>query len=110
MNDWAEHMHCAITVCDREGTVIYMNERSRETFNKNGESMVGKNLFPCHQKRSQDMIRHMMESDTTNCYTISKNGAKKIIFQSPWKDDNGEVQGMVEVSIILPEELHHYQR
>ena len=110
MYDWAEHMHCAITVCDREGTVIYMNERSRETFNKNGESMVGKNLFPCHQKRSQDMIRHMMESDTTNCYTISKNGAKKIIFQSPWKDDNGEVQGMVEISIILPEELPHYQR
>ena len=28
-------MHCAITVCDREGTVVYMNERSRDTFNKN---------------------------------------------------------------------------
>ena len=110
MKDWAEHMHCAITVCDREGTVIYMNERSRETFNKNGETMVGKNLFPCHQQRSQDMIRQMMQSDTTNCYTISKNGKKKIIFQSPWKDDTGEVQGMVEISIILPDDLPHYQR
>ncbi len=110
MNDWAEHMHCAITVCDNEGTVIYMNERSRETFNKNGESMVGKNLFPCHQQRSQDMIRHMMQSDTTNCYTISKNGVKKMIFQSPWKNDEGRVRGMVEVSIVLPDEIPHYQR
>ena len=110
MNDWAEFMHCAITVCDSEGTVIYMNERSRETFNKNGESMVGKNLFPCHRQRSQEMIRHMMQTDTTNCYTISKNGVKKMIFQSPWKNDEGEVQGMVEISIVLPDDLPHYQR
>ncbi len=102
-------MHCAITVCDNDGTVIYMNERSRETFNKGGEIMVGTNLFPCHQERSQQMIRHMMESDTTNCYTITKNGVKKLIFQSPWKGD-GEVKGMVEISIILPDEMPHYDR
>ena len=71
--DWAEGLHCAVTVCDTEGKVIYMNEKSRETFNKNGKSMVGQNLFPCHNERSQAMIRHMMESDTINAYTITKN-------------------------------------
>lgn len=107
--DWAEQLHCAITVCDNEGTVIYMNERSRATFNKNGQTMVGKNLFPCHNERSQQMIRHMMESDTTNCYTITKNGVRKMIFQSPWKVD-GVVKGMVEISIVLPDEMPHYDR
>ena len=30
---WAEQMEgCSITVCDTEGTIIYMNERSRQTF------------------------------------------------------------------------------
>ena len=29
---WAEGTHCAITVCDLEGKVIFMNERSRATF------------------------------------------------------------------------------
>ncbi|MBR1476059.1 MAG: PAS domain-containing protein [Muribaculaceae bacterium] len=107
--DWAEQLHCAITVCDNEGTIIYMNERSRLTFSKDGASMVGQNLFPCHQERSRQMIRHMMESDTTNCYTISKNGVRKMIFQSPWKVD-GQVKGMVEISIVLPDEMPHYDR
>ena len=49
--DWAEGLHCAVTVCDTEGTVIYMNEKSRETFNKDGKSMVGQNLFPSARRR-----------------------------------------------------------
>ena len=107
--DWAEGLHCAVTVCDTEGVVIYMNERSRETFNRDGKSMVGQNLFPCHKERSQQMIRKMMETDTTNAYTISKNGQRKMIYQSPWKKD-GKVAGMVEISMVIPEEMPHYQR
>ena len=107
--DWAEQLHCAVTVCDTEGVVIYMNERSRETFNRDGKSMVGQNLFPCHKERSQQMIRKMMETDTTNAYTISKNGLRKMIYQSPWKKD-GKVAGMVEISMVIPEEMPHYQR
>ena len=107
--DWAEQMHCAVTVCDTEGVIVYMNERSRATFSKDGESMVGKNLFPCHKERSQAMIRHMMETDTINAYTISKNGQRKMIYQTPWKRD-GKVAGMVEISMVIPEDLPHYQR
>ena len=107
--DWAEQLHCAVTVCDTEGKVIYMNERSRETFNKDDKSMVGQNLFPCHKERSQAMIRHMMETDTINAYTITKNGQRKMIYQTPWKHD-GKVAGMVEFSMVIPEEMPHYQR
>lgn len=107
--DWAEGLHCAVTVCDTEGTVIYMNEKSRETFNKDGKSMVGQNLFPCHKERSQAMIRHMMESDTINAYTITKNGQRKMIYQTPWRVD-GKVAGMVEISMVIPNDMPHYDR
>ena len=59
--DWAEEMNCAVTVCDTEGVVIYMNRRSRETFSKNGESMVGKSMIPCHNERSQAIIHDMLD-------------------------------------------------
>ena len=107
--DWAEQLHCAVTVCDTEGKVIYMNEKSRETFNKDGKLMIGQNLFPCHKERSQQMIRNMMETDTINAYTITKNGQRKMIYQTPWKVD-GKVAGMVEISMVIPDEMPHYQR
>ena len=49
--DWAMDMNCAITVCDREGTIVYMNEPSRELYRKHG-NLIGKNLIPCHGERS----------------------------------------------------------
>lgn len=107
--DWAEEMNCAVTVCDTEGVVIYMNRRSRETFSKNGESMVGKSMISCHNERSQAIIHDMLDNDKTNCYTIDKKGVKKLIYQTPWKQD-GRVAGLVEISIVLPDEMPHYIR
>lgn len=107
--NWAEEIDAAVTICDTEGTVLYMNQRSRNTFSKNGESMVGKNLMPCHNERSQAIIRDMMENNHPHCYTISKKGQRKFIFQTPWRKD-GEVKGLVEISIVLPDEMPHYDR
>lgn len=56
--DWAEAMNCAVTVCDAEGTILYMNSKSRETFASHGD-LIGKNLFECHSEPSQAKIRHM---------------------------------------------------
>ncbi|MBO7610540.1 MAG: PAS domain-containing protein [Muribaculaceae bacterium] len=107
--DWAEDVQCAVTVCDNDGVIVYMNRRSRETFNKNGESMVGKSMIPCHSERSQAKIQEMLNNDSTNCYTIDKNGVKKLIYQTPWKND-GKVAGLVEISIVLPNDMPHYIR
>ena len=106
--DWAEGLHCAVTVCDIEGKVLYMNEQSREV-NYGGRSMVGQNLFPCHNERSQAMIRQMMATDTVNAYTITKNGRRKMIYQSPWLKD-GKVAGIVEISMPIPDDMPHYDR
>lgn len=32
-----------------------------------------------------------------------------MIYQTPWKRD-GKVAGMVEISMVIPEEMPHYQR
>ncbi len=108
--NWAEKMDCAVTVCDTEGTVIYMNERSRATFNKDGQSMVGRSMIPCHNERSQAIIRQMLTEGTTNCYTIDKNGVRKLIYQTPWRHEDGSIGGLVEISIVLPEQMPNYVR
>ena len=74
--EWAEHLHCAVTVCDTEGTIIYMNDKSRNTFAKHG-NLIGKNLFDCHSPESQKKIRQLLATDGTNSYTIEKEGQKK---------------------------------
>ena len=30
--DWAKEMNCAVTVCDKEGIILYMNDKAKETF------------------------------------------------------------------------------
>ena len=29
---WADGMNCAVTVCDTEGVILYMNEKARATY------------------------------------------------------------------------------
>lgn len=106
--EWAEHLHCAVTVCDTEGTIIYMNEKSRNTFAKHG-NLIGKNLFDCHSPESQKKIRQLLATDGTNSYTIEKEGQKKMIYQTTWKKD-GHVAGLVEISMVIPEDMPHYIR
>lgn len=106
--DWAEAMNCAVTVCDAEGIILYMNSKSRETFASHGD-LTGKNLFECHSEPSQAKIRHMLATGESNAYTIEKNGLHKVIYQTPWRKD-GKIAGMVEISMIVPPEMPHYIR
>ena len=51
----------------------------------------------------------MPATGDTNTYSISKNGLKKIIHQTPWRRD-GKIAGLVEFSIVLPADMPHYDR
>lgn len=103
--DFFKNIDVSITICDTEGIVVYMNERAISVFgDKRGQSMM-----PCHQARSQEIIHHMLDSDSNHVYTISKNGQKKLIYQTPWHVD-GRVAGLIEFSMVLPEEMPHYVR
>lgn len=106
---WADDVDYAVTIADRDCRIIYMNRRSRDTFCKNGESLIGRNLMDCHPEHAKAIIRRLLSEGGSNAYTITKNGVNKLIFQSAWRLD-GEIAGLVETSMILPPGMRHFNR
>lgn len=108
--DWARLFGGAITVCDADGVIIYMNDKAAEVFAKyGGTELVGKSLFDCHSPASCDKLRALMRTGATNVYTIEKKGVKKLIYQAPWYK-GGKFGGLVEISLELPNEMPHFVR
>ena len=107
--DWAEGMACAVTAADAEGVITYMNRRAREQYKKHGD-LMGKSLYDCHGERAAGIIRRLLAEGGTNAYTIEKNGVRKMIYQTACTGADGRVEGIVEVSMVIPEELPHYVR
>ncbi|MDE5930266.1 MAG: PAS domain-containing protein [Muribaculaceae bacterium] len=109
--DWAYRMNCAVTVADAHCNIIYMNELSRQTFAKRGGAeLIGHNLMDYHNERSRQIIARLLAEGGSNSYTIEKEGLRKMIFQSAWRDDDGKVAGLVELSMVIPDEMPHYIR
>jgi hypothetical protein len=47
--DWAKELNCSITVCDKDGVIVYQNDRAVEQHRKRGD-LIGRNLFDCHNE------------------------------------------------------------
>jgi hypothetical protein len=41
---------------------------------------------------------------------IEKRGKRKMIYQTPWYDANGQYAGFVELSLEIPREMPLFQR
>lgn len=107
--DYFKEVNLAVTVCDKEGKIIEMNEKSRKTFLKPGrEELVGKNVLIAIQP-ARSMLADMLQHPRTNAYTIEKEGVKKLIYQTPWYE-NGEFMGFMELSMEIPFEMKHAVR
>ena len=117
MIDYFKGINIAVTVSDKDGNVIYQNDSSIDV---NGDAR-GCNLEQCHNPKSWEIICHMLKENVSNVYTISKKGKKKLIYQTPWYEESeerkaesgklkAEPAGLVEFSIILPEEMPHFVR
>lgn len=108
--NWAEELGVAVTVSDTEGKIVYMNRKSASVFSKyGGPALVGSNLKECHKPESWEKISDIMNLQAPNCYTIEKEGIKKLIYQAPWYD-NGIVAGTVELSMEIPFAMDHFIR
>jgi transcriptional regulator with PAS, ATPase and Fis domain len=108
--DWADGFFGAITVCDRKGIVVYMNERSKIQFAKSGDvDLLGKSLIECHPEPARSLLLKMLAEPLSNSYTIEKNGIRKMIHQTSWMED-GEFKGVVEISFEIPMEMPHHIR
>jgi hypothetical protein len=111
MPDWVTKLPGAVTVSDREHRIVYMNDAAAATWvARGGLALLGTDLMECHNPRSRAMIEDLLVTGGTNVYTIEKNGTKKLIFQSAWRDHSGAVAGLVELSLVLPEGMPHFVR
>lgn len=103
---WGDNLKtCAITVCDLDGVILYQNHRSHEV---NGD-MRGRSMIPCHSARSREIINRLIATESVNAYTIQKGALRKLIYQAPWYE-KGEISGLVEFSLEIPEDMPHYVR
>ena len=105
ISDYFKGTGCAITVCDTDCRIVYQNDRSVAV---NGD-MRGRDMLGCHNERSKGIIHRILSEGISNSYTISKKGQKKLIHQTPWYRD-GAIAGIIEFSIVIPEEMPHYIR
>ena len=109
MNSWSDEFNGAVTICDREGVITYMNDISQKNFKKYGDNLVGTNLLDYHPEPARSKVVEMLKSPTTNIYTIEKAGIRKIIHQSPLYE-KGVFSGLIEISLELPQQLPHFIR
>ena len=109
-HDWVQKFPGAITVCDRVGIILEMNDRSVTTFESDGgRTLIGRNVLDCHPEPSRSKLATLLRTGETNVYTIEKNGVKKLIYQAPWFE-NGKHAGLVELSLEIPFEMPHFVR
>lgn len=108
--EWFEELPCAVTVCDTNFTVLYLNSRAAEVNAKDGgKALIGRNLIDCHPPEAQEKLRKVWRSGRPNVYTIERNGVRKMVYQATWKK-RGRPAGLVEITFELPPEVPHFVR
>jgi transcriptional regulator with PAS, ATPase and Fis domain len=108
--DWPAEYPAPITVCDRQGIILAMNQRSQAMFaDSGGGALIGQNLLDCHPGDSREKVQQLLTHPRPNVYTIEKQGRKKLIYQAPWFRE-GVFQGLVEIEIELPETVPNFVR
>ena len=109
-HSWLKEFSGAVMVCDPQGIILEMNDKSAQTYEKDGgRDLLGKNVLDCHPDPARSKLEVLMAARQPNVYTIEKNGVKKLIYQSPWYRD-GEYAGFVELSLEIPFEMPHFVR
>jgi len=108
--NWTDEFPGAITVCDAQGIILYMNRKAGEVSKKyGGLKLVGQSVLDCHPEPARTKLLKMLKTRKSNVYTIEKKGRKKIIFQTPWYA-KGRYQGFVELSLEIPFKMPHFIR
>ena len=107
---WVKEFGAGVTVCDADGIILEMNDRSALMFKEQGgRALLGSNVLDCHPEPSRTKLRSLMEKRQASTYTTEKNGRRKLIHQAPWYRD-GQFAGFVEIVLALPETMPHFIR
>jgi hypothetical protein len=107
---WWMEFPGAVTVCDRDGVILEMNEKARSVFAADGgAALLGTNVLDCHPEPARTKLRSMLEEGRANVYTIEKGGVHKLIYQAPWYEA-GVYGGFVELALEIPAAMPHFLR
>jgi len=109
-HNWIKEFPAAVTVCDPQGVILEMNDKSAKSNEiDGGYDLIGQNMLDCHPEPARSKTERLLAAKEKNVYTIEKKGIKKLIYQSPWYQD-GQYAGFVELSLEIPFELDHFVR
>ena len=100
MLEYFNEVPYSVTICDKDGKILYMNEMAVNVLS-HGQQIIGNNLLDCHPEPARSLLADMLENPRTNVYTVEKEGVKKLIFQTPWYDGDNYA-GFMELSMVLP--------
>jgi len=110
MHDWIQEFCGAVTVCDEKGIILEMNDKAARTFEKEGgTSLIGCSVLDCHPEPARTKLSELLRSQSSNIYTIEKNGIRKLVYQSPWYQGN-RFAGLVEIILEIPAEMPYFVR
>lgn len=109
MIDYFQQAPISVTICDKDGKILEMNDKSVSTFVHDGQSLIGHSLLDCHPEPARTTLIQMLQNHNVNAYTIEKNGVKKLIYQMPWYQDE-LFAGYIELSMEIPFEMKHFVR
>ena len=97
-----EEDKCPIVICDVNHKIIYINSAACERYSKSGgESLLGSSLLDCHNSKSNDMIRKVLEwfklSKTNNrIYTYHNEKENKDVYMIALRNEQGDLIGYYE--------------
>ena len=108
---WVEKFNGGVTISDCKGEILYLNEKACQIWDKDGGSeLVGRNLLDCHPESAKIILANMLKKQISNCYTVEKNGIKKLIYQTPLYDEDGKYTAFAELSLELPANMKNFER
>lgn len=99
--NWFDEVAYPVTVCDKNGVIVYMNRASIEEFESDGgNKLLGKSLFDCHPEPARAMMIEMLAKQLPHTYISTSAGEQHFVHETPWFE-NGEYKGLVEISINI---------
>ena len=99
---WINEFEGKVTICDKLGTIIYLNNKAIKNFEKEGGlKLIGTNIYSCHPEPSRTKLRELIEKCETNVYYTIKNGERHLIHQAPLFE-NGHYKWYAEFIFDIP--------
>ena len=97
-----EQDRCAVVICDRNHTIIYMNPAAIvENEADGGAALIGKSIFGCHSERACEGIRRVFawmdaSPDHNIIHTFHNPKTNKDFYMVALRDTDGQLIGYYE--------------